>query len=129
MPPEAADGVAVVEIDVGAGGVTPSDPPWVDWVAGGCLAECYAEDEVVPNVGPSRGSHVVGLLAELVVLLVHVLFAYVRARVVVRVPFEEAEEEDGGEGGAAQVFAAVCGVDGQVVVVVVVVAVVAPMDG
>ena len=122
MPPEAADGVAVVEIDVGAGGVTPSDPPWVDWVAGGCLAECYAEDEVVPNVGPGRGSHVVGLLAELV------FFSFL-ARVVVRVPFEEAEEEDGGEGGAAQVFAAVGGVDGQVVVVAAVVAVVAPMDG
>lgn len=114
MPPEAADGVAVVEIDVGAGGVTPSDPPWVDWVAGGCLAECYAEDEVVPSVGQGRGSHVVGLLAELVVLAAQLLV--------------EAEEEDGGEGGAAQVFAAasfVGGVDGQVVVV----AVVAPMDG
>ena len=94
MPPgaEAADGVvAVVEIDVEAGGVvTPSDPPWVDWVAKGCLAECYAEDEVVPNVGPGRGIHVVGLLAELAFLLFHVLFAYVRPRVVVRVPFEEA---------------------------------------
>ena len=119
MPPEAADGVAVVEIDVGAGGVTPSDPPWVDWVAGGCLAECYAEDEVVPNVGPGRGSHVVGLLAELV------FFSFL-ARVVVRVPFVEAEEEDGRKG--PQVFAAVGGVDGQVVVVAVV-AVVAPMDG
>ena len=119
MPPEAADGVAVVEIDVVAGGVTPSDPPWVDWVAGGCLAECYVEDEVVPNVGPGRGCHVVGLLAELV-------FACQWQRVVVRVPFEEAEEEDGREG--PQVFAAVCGVDGQVVVVAVV-AVVAPMDG
>ena len=118
MPPEAADGVVVVEIDVVAGGVTPSDPPWVDWVAGGCLAECYAEDEVVPNVGPGLGSHVVGLLAELV------FFAFL-ARVVVLVPFEE---EDGGEGGAAQVFATVGGVDGQVVVVAVV-AVVAPMDG
>jgi len=111
VPPEAADGVAVVEIDVGAGGVTPSDPPWVDWVAGGCLAECYAEDEVVPSVGPGRGS-LVGLL---VVLAAQLLV--------------EAEEEDGGEGGAAQVFAAasfVGGVDGQVAVVV---AVVAPMDG
>ena len=91
VPPGAADGVvAVVETDVDAGGVTPSDPPWVDWVARGCLAECYAEDEVVPNVGPGRGIHVVGLLAELAFLLVHVLFAYVRGRVVVRVPFEEA---------------------------------------
>ena len=108
MPPEAADGVAVVEIDVGAGGVTPSDPPWVDWVAGGCLAECYAEDEVVPSVDPGRDS-LVGLL---VVLAAQLLV--------------EAEEVDGGEGGAAQVFAAasfVDGVDGQVV------AVVAPMDG
>ena len=77
MPPGAADGVvAVVETDVeGAGGVvTPSDPPWVDWVARGCLAECYAEDEVVPNVDPVRGSHVAGLLAELAFLLVHVPF-------------------------------------------------------
>jgi hypothetical protein len=93
VPPGAADGVAVVvETDVeGAGGVvTPSDPPWVDWVARGCLAECYAEDEVVPNVGLGRGIHVVGLLAELAFLLFHVLFAYVRPRVVVRVPFEEA---------------------------------------
>ena len=119
VPPGAADGVAVVEIDVDARGVTPSDPPWVDWVAGGCLAECYAEDEVDPNGVQDRGSHVaVGLLADLVVLVAQLLV--------------EAEEEDGGEGApgdVAQVFAAasfVGEVDGQVVVVV---GEVAPMGG
>ena len=121
MPPEAAaDGVgAVVETDVGAGGVTPSDPPWVDWVAGGCLAECYGEDEVDPNVGRGRGSHVVGLPAGAGLAALALL------------PVEAEAEGGGGEGGVAQVFAAASfdgGVDGQVVVAVVV-AVVAPMDG